>query len=196
MTGQMGMRSPCRMSVWMFHLRLLGRLFLCAGSFSSCRMKGTGRGALGSIPPLIFNDSVKDSKNLRLLFIVIWAPQLSRLNLSHKSRECLLLTVRVPDLKAIKPTLAINSQNQPEMNMEQQLETRGNLGVWDRVLKGPQLLLGLAVSALDSKSWGRTGAGGGAGRGRGGREGGSPAAAEPGEGESRAKVPRTQVSHL
>lgn len=38
------------------------------------------------------------------------------MNVSHKSTDCLLLSVRVPDWKAIKPTLAdLNSQTRQEV---------------------------------------------------------------------------------
>lgn len=85
---------------------------------------------------------MKEAKNLKNFYLVTLGLQLSCLNLSHKSRECLLLTVRVPDLKAIKPTPVSNSQNQQEMDMEQQLETWRNPGrSGSRVMKGLQQLL-------------------------------------------------------
>lgn len=38
------------------------------------------------------------------------------MNVSHKSTDCLLLSAKVPDWKAIKPTLAdLNSQTRQEV---------------------------------------------------------------------------------
>ena len=145
------------------------------------------------IPPLIFNDSVKDSKNLKGLYLVLLGLQLSCLNLSHKSRDCLLL-VRVPDLKAIKPTLAdLSSENQQEVGTEKPGEA-GKVGKqkprpWSPHGKGSAAVTttrrppiapeGLAGNALDPKSQGSSST---CGRVRGGR--------------TWAKVARTGVSHL
>lgn len=55
-------------------------------------------------------------KNLKDFYLVVLGLQISYMNMSHKSRDCLLLSARVPDWKAIKPTLAnLNSQTQQEV---------------------------------------------------------------------------------
>lgn len=107
--------------------------------------------------------------------------QQSCLNLSLKSKDCLLLTVRVPDLKAIKPTWFSTHRIHRRWTLQQQQETSGDSGGRGRSgsrspegvgcsphCEGLWVLLRALQPQLytDSKSWGSLST---CGRARGGR---------------------------
>lgn len=77
---------------------------------------------------MIFNDSVRDSKIFDF-YLVILSLQIPYMNLTHKS---VVLLVRVPDLKARKPTPAdLNSQTQQEVDTgaaTRDIEKKGRQG--------------------------------------------------------------------